>query len=59
MLSSDTAQRLVAAAAQYGHVLANFVHDERLGQAVELVRQHVAPALDRGYEDFSGGPALG
>ena len=52
MLSSDIAQRLVAAAAQYGHVLANFVHDERLGQAVELVRQHVAPALDRGYEDF-------
>ena len=52
MLSSDTAEELVSAAARHGRVLVNFVHDGRLGPAVELLRRHVTPELDQGYEDF-------
>ena len=52
LLPVEDAEAMVAAAAEHGRTIVNFVHDERFSVAKTRFRTVVVPELDRSYEAF-------
>ena len=52
LMSPGDAESMASAAANHGHLLSNFKHDERLPAAAEVLRDRVLPELDRLFEEI-------
>ena len=52
LISPEDAEAMTGTAAEYGYLLPNFAHDERLPAAVTLLQKFILPELDRLFKEF-------